>query len=436
MFTGFDLDGLRRGVNLGAETALGLQYCAQRIGAAGTAGGRGDRGSSAMVLRIADHVFAVSSDIGTRVRKLEAMLATVHDQHWIAPLFANDADLMYSLLALAGLTEGEVLRTPLGDIINHVHDLSADRDWMESLSVEDRRRWNALLGVRWLDEVNARGANNCFDGVLHFFQDTDAITPGSFASIVDAQILCAFQDGIANALHRAITHKPATGSTEWSKFFARQQSLPPGAWDNASVDAWTQSEQAATEAGYRWADRRGADPTARVAVMALGAEAFRWLNRQRGADSDPLALAHAELPGFVPIPTDIPAGVLRMLPPPAQVMARLLQTAGDVDPHVLFDPRQPNFTYLGAKALDDLARPALIAQAQDPAAPQRIVPMSDFKTAAAVERRALDVFGAEVALRRNEHELITDPVGSMRHGAATASDLACHALSVIGASCS
>jgi hypothetical protein len=434
MFTGFDLDGLRRGINLGTETALGLHARAQAIDAACAYGAASDQGSGAAIVRVADHVFAVSSDIGTRVTKLEAMLDQVHDQSWIAPLFASDGDLMYSLLALAGLTEGEVLRSSLGDIINHVQDISAERDWMDALSVEDRRRWNVLFGLRWLDELNARGANNCFDGVLHFFQDISAITPGSFASLVDAQILCAFQDGVAKTLGRAGNRALATGANQWAAFFSRQQSLAPGQWDNQSVVGWVHAEQAATEAGYRWADRRHADPSARLAAMALGAEAYRWLNRQRGATSDPLAGVHHAPQTLIPI--EIPREVIDMVPEPGRVIARVMNEARQADPYVLLDPREPNYTYLGAKALDDAARSALIAETQDPSAPERQVPMATFKIAAAAERRSLDAFGAAVSAHRLVANAAADPIGTARHGAAVVAEATCDVLPLVGVACS
>ena len=190
--------------------------------------------------------------------------------------------------------------------------------------------------MRWLPQANAAGAANCIDGVLHGFQDIGAITPNSFASVVDAEILCDFANGLHGALFPSDFNDINPAAQRWLEFFMHQRDLASAdqAWTDASTVLWAKAEQRATELGYQWAVDRRADPTDALAAMASLSELYRWINRRRGKDSDPLR----SVAGHVSMATSVPASAVYR------------------DVSWLFDPHNRDFTYVGVVAVDALVR--------------------------------------------------------------------------------
>lgn len=356
---------LRNGVEMGAEAADDLSEHGQRIGTlAGFVSGHVDAGAGAAVRRIADRLSGEIADVRARLDQFESMIERLNGQSWMLGSFGNE-DLQLALLALTGLADPDAVTTSVRDIVTHVQDLNNDRDWMESLTAQARRQWLVLLSLRWLPKVNADGTGNCFDGVLHYFQDHGLVTLGSFASMVDANILCAFADGLARTLGIGggdDTRQWAPGSAAWQRFFTHQLRMPPGILNDESIRLWHHAEQPSTEAGYAWAARHGVTTTQLVEIITLGSEIYRWTGRQRGLWSDPLPLvagAGSDLPVAV---REVVETVMQGVPHGgvlATVMRNMsLVALGEREVYWALDPRNPTFTYAGASAVDAAVRTA------------------------------------------------------------------------------
>ncbi|MFZ4515985.1 MAG: hypothetical protein ACOYN3_06705 [Acidimicrobiia bacterium] len=350
-------EGLRDGIDCGRWAVDQLGDRGRRIK---TVAGFAHVYAGADVVAVAEVVSAQVDELARRLDSFQSLLDQLHMQTWAANAFGS-SELFNALAVLAKLVDGDGLSVEVRAIVDHIDRLDASTQWMESLTVEARRQWLVLLSLRWLPQLNAAGTGNCFDGVLRYFRDQGFITPGSFASIVDANILCAFHDGIARMFRNGDDLHPWTqGSELWQRFFQYRREQAPGSWDEKSQRLWAFAEQRSTEAGYAWAQREGARPTELMQIITLGSEIYRWLGRQAGTDSDPIRL----LPNGTPPVLDLPGwsatrAIFRNLPYGdiyERVGEELVRGIGEQDVRWLLDPRNPQFTYVGATMLDTAVR--------------------------------------------------------------------------------
>lgn len=316
----------------GAEQAATLDELAGRINAAAWSGVMDAGRCTCSITNTANRLRSVVDDVRSALRVLLEMLRQALSDGWEADLFGSWADFVVVCAASAGLADRGQTTPTMRELLDRIDGIVVDREWMERQPVLVRRQWLALLSARWLPAANAAGAANCIDGVLHGFEDIGAITANSFASVVDAEILCDFAGGLHGALFPSDANPMNAASDRWMDFFRHQMALASKneRWTDASSVLWAKAEQQATELGYAWAGERNAHPSAPLTAMALLSEMYRWINRRHGKDSDPLA----SIAGHLASGSGIPASTVR----------RELAW--------LFDPHNHDFTYRGVIGVD------------------------------------------------------------------------------------